>query len=111
MAAVLGFEDIQNCVDVYWYGRRGNFPDNLCKPLQNYFYIPCGCHIASGDSGNDGNDDDDDDDFEDISIFPPKKSRPDDDTKTSSKLFQDVGDEDVIPRGGVLRRRQLKGAR
>ena len=89
------------CRDLYWMGLNGELTDQICRPLQNFAEVPCGCEDDEPSLPPTQKPDD-------ISNYPPKKERPRDSSKDSSKLHQ--GDRD---RGGLhlrqARRLRTKG--
>ena len=43
-AAILGeTTPVQNCRGLFWFGRLGNVEERLCRPMQNYYKVPCAC--------------------------------------------------------------------
>jgi hypothetical protein len=41
------------CEQLYWKGRKGHIPDQICKPFQDFADRPCGCgHFDSLDNNN-----------------------------------------------------------
>ena len=90
------------CKELYWMGRNGHISDQICNPLVDYAEGPCGCLSPQPNSPPTSSPVNDLD-------FPPKKDRPDDASKDSTKLF----DGDGRQRGGIhlrlARKTRLKG--
>ena len=91
------------CEDLYWMGLYGHISDQICNPLVDFAEEPCGCLTSestnpptTAPTPSPG-----------IGDYPPKKERPHDSSKDSSKLHQRDRD-----RGGLhLRQVRRLGAK
>lgn len=51
VVAVLNYPDVKSCIGLYWAGLNGYFEDRICRPLRNFYEVPCGCNVAPGNNG------------------------------------------------------------
>lgn len=106
ITAILGMPGNPSCRDLYWLALRGNIEDRICRPMQNYYEVPCGCIADSG--GNNGGGAPDPSTPMPTSNkqlpWPPKKQIPPQASKDSTKISNSEGQR------GNLHRRYLKGS-
>lgn len=49
--AVLNYPSVSTCIGLHWSAQKGFFEDRLCRPIKNFFEVPCGCGTAPANNG------------------------------------------------------------
>jgi hypothetical protein len=113
VVAVLDHPLVSTCRDLYWRAQKGYFEDRICRPLRNFYAIPCGCNVdtsgnngssnGGGNSGGSGGAPNTGGSSGTTNGVPDKKEAIVDASKDLSKLYGEV------QRGNLKRDRGLKG--